>query len=1023
MKGCWVLQDLQTLPCRGLQQGLHLLFVSVLLLVLTSLYAQHDPCQRCVTVLRSSVGCPTDTTGILQWTLTVRNDSNFPITYLFFLQGPTGVQVGPNPYVFNPPLQPGETRTIQFSIGGQYLGYNQLCFDMVFYNATLDRCCRLQHCVKLPRCCFVIRNESLYCDPHTGDYIYTFTIFNQFPAIVQYVVFVSDTPGVTVSPPIVYLSPPIGYLGTAQVTVRISGAVAGQTVRLRIGLLDFLGGFCCSIQHEITMPPCCLEVLEPRTICTEDGIFYEFTLQSWVSTPICFVALFPLTQGAVIVPNQFVLNPPLNFGESRRLRVRVFGAPCGGQVCMQIVLLDCLFRHCCSRSVCFDIPRAPILRTWTTTEHFEQGSFIDNLDTSNDELKLKQQPEFNYPYVWVTNYLHGTVSKIDARTYKEVARYRVLPEGLAGTSRTTVDRFGNVWVECRANNTVVQILDTPNWNPTDFDYNGNGQLDTSRDINGDGCIDPNDPNELLPWGQDELVARVYDVSPYGVFPRALGIDQYGYLWIGLWNNRRLIQVDPNLPPAPYRPSIGGSVPPILESLPLPHGPYGMATAPNGYIYVASLGNFISEFCPGDPAVPGDAQVTQTVNAGGATTYGIAAGPDCTVWCADISNGRLIRWVPSQGQAGVSASNPSGGRDRGVAVALDGTVWTTLYASNQAAQWNPVNLTLMNIFNTCATQNLQSGMGITIGGQIVAVGFLSASPSVTFLDPVTGAIRGCVSCPGMSPYNYNDFTGYQLRYALNEGIWRTVYDGGCDNTVWGRLNWNAVVPPGTALEVRVRASNDQVNWSGALTVGNGEQFCLQGRYLEIEVRMRRLPRAGCQSEPCNEFITPVLYDLTARTLCECPPSGRVTGCVFHDANRNGQREPEEQALGGWAVVIRDAQGRQLTRYTNAQGEYLFENIPAGEYTLAEIIPPGWQPISPPEGQTDIQLSGNTSVRVSFANILVGDVNNDLCVDDSDLLMVLFAYGQTGENLPEDLDGNGIVDDSDLLLVLFHFGQNC
>lgn len=54
---------------------------------------------------------------------------------------------------------------------------------------------------------------------------------------------------------------------------------------------------------------------------------------------------------------------------------------------------------------------------------------------------------------------------------------------------------------------------------------------------------------------------------------------------------------------------------------------------------------------------------------------------------------------------------------------------------------------------------------------------------------------------------------------------------------------------------------------------------------------------------------------------------------------------------------------------------------------------------------------------------GDVDGDGCVNDSDLLAVLFAFGQSGGYLRADLDLDGIVSDSDLLLVLFNFGQGC
>jgi len=57
---------------------------------------------------------------------------------------------------------------------------------------------------------------------------------------------------------------------------------------------------------------------------------------------------------------------------------------------------------------------------------------------------------------------------------------------------------------------------------------------------------------------------------------------------------------------------------------------------------------------------------------------------------------------------------------------------------------------------------------------------------------------------------------------------------------------------------------------------------------------------------------------------------------------------------------------------------------------------------------------------------GDVNGDGCVDDADLLAVLFAFGQSCPACPsclEDLNCDGTVDDADLLIVLFNFGNGC
>jgi hypothetical protein len=70
-----------------------------------------------------------------------------------------------------------------------------------------------------------------------------------------------------------------------------------------------------------------------------------------------------------------------------------------------------------------------------------------------------------------------------------------------------------------------------------------------------------------------------------------------------------------------------------------------------------------------------------------------------------------------------------------------------------------------IRDTCSS--FHSGIGITFGGQIVNPSF--QQQTVTFFtynpDPAPGTITvtGCVNCPGISPYNYNDFTGALLRY--------------------------------------------------------------------------------------------------------------------------------------------------------------------------------------------------------------------------------------------------------------------
>ncbi|MCW5933418.1 MAG: carboxypeptidase regulatory-like domain-containing protein [Fimbriimonadia bacterium] len=93
------------------------------------------------------------------------------------------------------------------------------------------------------------------------------------------------------------------------------------------------------------------------------------------------------------------------------------------------------------------------------------------------------------------------------------------------------------------------------------------------------------------------------------------------------------------------------------------------------------------------------------------------------------------------------------------------------------------------------------------------------------------------------------------------------------------------------------------------------------------------------------------------------------------------------------------------------------INAGENSF---VSPDWVDI---DGEPRIQGANVDIGADEVGSSQEGDVNGDGCVNDSDLLLVLFAFGQTGSNLPEDLNNDGVVNDSDLLLVLFNFGVGC
>jgi hypothetical protein len=122
---------------------------------------------------------------------------------------------------------------------------------------------------------------------------------------------------------------------------------------------------------------------------------------------------------------------------------------------------------------------------------------------------------------------------------------------------------------------------------------------------------------------------------------------------------------------------------------------------------------------------------------------------------------------------------------------------------------------------------------------------------------------------------------------------------------------------------------------------------------------------------------------------------------------------------------DAAGNQVAYYavsSGPRGAYELENglIMFTDGAGVKVFDPN---ASNPANTVRTIFGPGNFQYIELYEILPGDVNRNRCVDDADLLRVLFAFGQTGAGLPEDLNGDSVVDDADLLTVLFNFGSGC
>ena len=71
-----------------------------------------------------------------------------------------------------------------------------------------------------------------------------------------------------------------------------------------------------------------------------------------------------------------------------------------------------------------------------------------------------------------------------------------------------------------------------------------------------------------------------------------------------------------------------------------------------------------------------------------------------------------------------------------------------------------------------------------------------------------------------------------------------------------------------------------------------------------------------------------------------PVGSIGTTVYNDLNGNGTQDPGERGIPGATVILRDANGTEIARTTtDANGAYLFPNVPNGNYRVEVAGPTG------------------------------------------------------------------------------------
>ncbi len=426
-------------------------------------------------------------------------------------------------------------------------------------------------------------------------------------------------------------------------------------------------------------------------------------------------------------------------------------------------------------------------------------------------------------YLWVPNTAESTLSRWDASTGRELARYRVgLPagecpgsccfsDGCNMPSRVAIDGRGDAYVANRGfamQGTVSKIA---------------ADVRDCVDRNGNGTIDTSTSSMALPWDTDECVLWTAPVGAVNAVLRALTIDRgdvahpEGYPWVGGYNSQLFYRLNPST----------GAVDRTVNVSPL--HPYGGVVLSDGRLWLGTLGDGATGFFETTAAAPALTRVPYpTAMRGGClSTYGITADASSRLWFSgwdcrdalglDTRSGNWTR-VDTTGY-GLTAG-------RGITVDATGRVWMALGGDGDSnlVSWNADGFVPGGTINALALRRTNlppghrgpSGVGADRDGRLW-VAHHDTSQLVR-LDPATSVMTSFTGPNRV--YTYSDFTGSVRRSVIGAGSYAEDFDAGCDNPLWGDLTFDVATPSGTTVAFTVRAAATAAGLDAAAAVPVG-----------------------------------------------------------------------------------------------------------------------------------------------------------------------------------------------------------
>ena len=417
-----------------------------------------------------------------------------------------------------------------------------------------------------------------------------------------------------------------------------------------------------------------------------------------------------------------------------------------------------------------------------------------------------------------------------------------------------------------------------------MDRNGNGRIDTSTDVNGDGAISVTDPTEFI--GQaDECILWTKNSAPSGEVGRSIVVDAEQNVWAASFSSAKLYRMDGQT----------GAVMKVIDlkaETGLSVGIQSLAMGPGGYLYTSdnTTARLIWKI---DPNAPDGAHVVDTLTSPLAT-FGLVVDGSGRVWLgadADAAVGVMLADFTAHTVQQVGTNGGCSGRTHGIAMDATGDIWAACWNTNRVLRIGSDGVAK----GTWFVGSKPEGVAVASDGKIWSTISGSDSLSLAVISPAVPA-NVTTYAAGGQVFSYGDMTGYlHDRFIMRQGTWSAVHDSLVAGTNWSNVRWNqeaqGATPAGTSIAVKVRAADTvQALASQAFaTVGNSQTFAgIQGRYFEVQTTLRSLYYGG---EPV--LSDPTLSSSNHAPVAQCQDQNVCAGptCTAVVSVNNGSYDPD------------------------------------------------------------------------------------------------------------------------------------